>query len=96
MQMTHVSSDTLAFCSECLCMQDSLGTRSSTRFADHFIRLPRSPKYNFLVLLSQKVAALADENHVFGKIQFSACRGLRWVCQNLVMPHHGFRRTSRV
>jgi hypothetical protein len=49
-----------------------------------------------LVLLSQKVAAFADENHVFGKIQFSACRGLRWVCQNLVTLHHGFRRTSRV
>jgi hypothetical protein len=49
-----------------------------------------------LVLLSQKVAAFADENHIFGKIQFSACRGLRWVCQNLVTLHHGFRRTSRV
>ena len=49
-----------------------------------------------LVLLSQKVAAFADENHVFGEIQFSACRGLRWVCQNLVTLHHGFRRTSRV
>jgi hypothetical protein len=49
-----------------------------------------------LVLLSQKVAAFADENHVFGKIQFSACRGLRWVCQNLVTLHRGFRRTSRV
>jgi hypothetical protein len=49
-----------------------------------------------LVLLSQKVAAFADENHVFGKIQFSACRGLRWVCQNLVTLHCGFRRMSRV
>jgi hypothetical protein len=49
-----------------------------------------------LVLLSQKVAAFADENHVFGKIQFSACKGLRWVCQNLVTLHRGFRRTSRV
>jgi SRSO17 transposase len=28
-----------------------------------------------LVSLIQKVAAFADENHVFGKIQFSACRG---------------------
>jgi hypothetical protein len=36
--------------------------------------------YDWLVLLSQKVAAFADENHVFGKIQFSACGGLRWVC----------------
>jgi hypothetical protein len=43
-----------------------------------------------LVLLSLKVAAFADENHVFGKIQFSACRGLRWVCQNLVTLHRVF------
>ena len=49
-----------------------------------------------LVLLSQKVAAFADENHVFGRIQFSACRGLRWVCQNLVTLGRGFRRMSRV
>jgi hypothetical protein len=49
-----------------------------------------------VVSLSQKVAAFADENHVFGKIQFSACKGLRWVCQNLVTLHRGFRRTSRV
>jgi hypothetical protein len=49
-----------------------------------------------LLIMSQKVAAFADENHVFGKIQFSACRGLRWVCQNLVTLHCGFRRTSRV
>jgi hypothetical protein len=51
---------------------------------------------SLLVLLSQKVAAFADENHVFGKIQFSACGGLRWVCQNLVTLDRGFRRMSRV
>jgi len=28
-----------------------------------------------LVLLSQKVAAFADENHVFGKIQFQHAGG---------------------
>jgi len=33
--------------------------------------LPRSG----LVLLSQKVAAFADENHVFGKIQFQHAGG---------------------
>jgi hypothetical protein len=51
---------------------------------------------SLLVLLSQKVAAFADENHVFGKIQFSASGGLRWVCQNLVTLDRGFRRMSRV
>jgi hypothetical protein len=51
---------------------------------------------NLLVLLSQKAAAFADENHVFGKIQVSACRGLRWVCQNLMTLDRGFRHMSRV
>jgi len=30
---------------------------------------------SMLVLLSQKVAAFADENHVFGKIQFQHAGG---------------------
>ena len=49
-----------------------------------------------LVLLSQKVAGFVEKNHVFGKIHFSACGGLRWVCQNQVTLHRGFRGMSRV
>lgn len=49
-----------------------------------------------LILLSQKVAGFVEKNHVFGKIHFSACGGLRWVCQNQVTLHRGFRGMSRV
>jgi methyl acetate hydrolase len=49
-----------------------------------------------LVLLSQKVAAVVETNHVFGEIHFSACEGLRWVCQDQVTRRRGFRRMSRV
>ena len=49
-----------------------------------------------LVLLSQKVAAVVETNHVFGEIHFSACEGLRWVCHDQVTRRRGFRRMSRV
>jgi len=49
-----------------------------------------------LGLLSQKVAAVVETNHVFGEIHFSACEGLRWVCQDQVTRRRGFRRMSRV
>src|SRR6516165_5896146 len=49
-----------------------------------------------LVLLSQKVAAVVETNHVFGEIHFSACEGLRWVCQDQVTRRRGLRRMSRV
>ena len=52
--------------------------------------------YSFLVLLSQKVAAVVETNHVFGEIHFSACEGLRWVCHDQVTRRRGFRRMSRV
>jgi deferrochelatase/peroxidase EfeB len=52
--------------------------------------------YTVLILLSQKVAGFVEENHVFGKIHSSACGGLRWVCQNQVTLHRGFRGMSRV
>jgi hypothetical protein len=51
---------------------------------------------SLLVLLSQKVAGFVEKNHVFGKIRFSACGGLRWVCQHQVTLHRGFRGMSRV
>jgi hypothetical protein len=51
---------------------------------------------SLLILLSQKVAGFVEENHVFGKIHSSACGGLRWVCQNQVTLHRGFRGMSRV
>jgi len=51
---------------------------------------------NTLVLLSQKVAAVVETNHVFGEIHFSACEGLRWVCHDQVTRRRGFRRMSRV
>src|ERR1700675_3313012 len=35
-----------------------------------------------LVLLSQKVAADGDENHLFGRIHTSAMGRLEWVCQD--------------
>jgi hypothetical protein len=49
-----------------------------------------------LVLLSQKVAAVVEMNHVSGEIHFSACEGLRWVCQDQVTRRRGLRRMSRV
>jgi len=51
---------------------------------------------SLLVLLSQKVAAVVETNHVFGRIHFSACGGLRWVDQDQVTRRCGFRRMSRV
>jgi hypothetical protein len=51
---------------------------------------------DLLVLLSQKVAAVVETNHVFGEIHFSACEGLRWVCQDQVTRRRGFRHMSRV
>ena len=36
------------------------------------------------------------KNHVFGKIYFLACEGLRWICQNQVTLHRGFWRLSTV
>jgi AhpC/TSA family len=52
--------------------------------------------FNALALLSQKVAAVVETNHVFGRIHFSACGGLRWVDQDQVTRRCGFRRMSRV
>jgi hypothetical protein len=49
-----------------------------------------------IVLLSQKVAAVVEMNHVSGEIHFSACEGLRWVCQDQVTRRRGLRRMSRV
>src|ERR1700704_4949112 len=44
-----------------------------------------------LVLLSQKVAIFDIKNHVVGKIHTSARGKLRWVCQDRMTVHHGFR-----
>src|SRR4029077_13514574 len=35
-----------------------------------------------IVLLSQKVAAKGEKNHLFGKIHTSAMGRLKWVCQD--------------
>src|SRR5689334_17040486 len=44
-----------------------------------------------LVLLSQKVAADGEENHLFGKIHTSAVGRLEWVCRDQTMVKRGFR-----
>jgi putative tryptophan/tyrosine transport system substrate-binding protein len=44
-----------------------------------------------LVLLSQKVAADREENHLFGKIHTSAIGRLEWVCRDQTMVKRGFR-----
>jgi len=46
---------------------------------------------NLLVLLSQKVAADREENHLFGKIHTSAVGRLEWVCRDQTMVKRGFR-----
>jgi hypothetical protein len=51
---------------------------------------------NRLILLSQKVAAVFETNHVFGEIHFSACEGLGWVCQDQETRRRGFWRMSMV
>jgi hypothetical protein len=44
-----------------------------------------------LILLSQKVAADGEENHLFGKIHGSAVGGWEWVCQDQTMLKRGFQ-----
>src|SRR5262245_54976939 len=44
-----------------------------------------------LVLLSQKVAADGEENHLFGRIHTSAMERLVWVCRDQTMKKRGFR-----
>jgi hypothetical protein len=48
-----------------------------------------------LVLLSQKVAADGEENHLFGKIHGSAMGRLKWICQDRTMVTRGFWPMSR-
>jgi hypothetical protein len=47
---------------------------------------------SLLVLLSQNAAAFVEKNHIFEKAHFSACGGLRWVCQDRGTWRRGFRR----
>src|SRR5262245_27557520 len=44
-----------------------------------------------LFLLSQKVAANDEENHLFGKIHTSAMGVLKWICQDRMTVKHDFR-----
>src|SRR5262249_30512259 len=44
-----------------------------------------------LVLLSQKVAADGEQNHLFGRIHTSAMGRLVWVCRDQTMMKRGFR-----
>src|SRR5205807_6667975 len=44
-----------------------------------------------LVLLSQKVAADGEENHLFGKIHTSAVGRLEWIYRDQAMATRGFR-----
>ena len=48
-----------------------------------------------LVLLSQKVAADGEENHLFGKIHTSAMGRLEWVCRDQTMVKRDFRPMLR-
>jgi len=48
-----------------------------------------------LVLLSQKVAAKGEANHLFGKIHGSAMGRLKWICQDRTMVTRGFWPMSR-
>ena len=50
----------------------------SNQFVECTIAVAHRP----LVLLSQKVAADGDENHLFGRIHTSAMGRLEWVCQD--------------
>jgi MFS family permease len=74
----------------------SLGLVGHSALAERLGRNQRFASTGALVLLSQKVAAVVETNHVFGEIHFSACEGLRWVCQDQVTRRRGFRRMSRV
>ena len=49
-----------------------------------------------LVLLSQYVASFSNELMYLAEFTFQHVEGLRWVCQNQVRLHRGFRRMSRV
>jgi putative tryptophan/tyrosine transport system substrate-binding protein len=46
---------------------------------------------NLLILLSQKVAADGEQNHLFGRIHTSAMGRLVWVCRDQTMMKRGFR-----
>jgi hypothetical protein len=48
-----------------------------------------------VVLLSQKVAADGEENHLFGKIHTSAMGRLEWVCRDQTMVKRDFRPMLR-
>ena len=50
---------------------------------------------SLLVLLSQKVAAKGEANHLFGKIHGSAMGRLKWICQDRTMVTRGFWPMSR-
>src|SRR5437660_2198311 len=47
--------------------------------------------FSTVVLLSQKVAADGEENHLFGKIHTSAVGRLEWIYRDQAMATRGFR-----
>ena len=64
--------------------------------SDRHIRdLVAHTAFKGLVLLSQKVAADGEENHLFGKIHTSAMGRLEWVCRDQTMVKRDFRPMLR-
>src|SRR5207244_1313061 len=70
-----------------LCM----GLVAGVNYVDAKSCAPEDASNSQLILLSQKVAADREENHLFGKIHTSAVGSLEWIYRDQAMATRGFR-----